>query len=352
MREEAQEEVLEPDLPIIDTHHHLWHLPPPKPDAGQGGEMAKRIAPVFARFPTYAFDQISADMRSGHNVRATVAVEGHNMYRADGPAELRSTGEVEFLNGVAAIGASGMFGDLRPCAGIVGNVDITLGDRLDAVLEAHIRAGGGRYRGVRAARTAYDPDPAILGSGAGQPHRLLDPQFREGARRLGQLGLSLDVWIYEPQLPDVIDLAPAVPQTQLILNHFGCPLGVASYAGRLPERFPIWRENMRALARFPNVSVKLGAFGQPMRGFTYDAAGPLSSEALARTWAPWIETCVEAFGADRCMFESNFPIDWITCSYRLLWNAYKRAVGGASPTERAALFHAAAARIYRLELDP
>jgi predicted TIM-barrel fold metal-dependent hydrolase len=350
MREEAVEEVIEPGLPIIDTHHHLWHLPPPSGEAG-GSEMARRIAPVFARFPRYAFDELSADLRSGHDVRATVAVEGHNMYRADGPAELRSTGEVEFLNGVAAIAATGLFGQARPCAGIVGNVDLTLGDRVEEVLDAHVRAGGGRYRGVRPPGTAYDPDPVILGSGAGEPHRLLDPQFQAGARRLGARGLSLDLWIYEPQLPDLIAFAPKAQDTQVILDHFSSPLGVASYAGRLPERFPIWRENIRALARMPNVAVKLGAFGQPMRGFTYDTAGPLSSEALARTWTPWIETCVEAFGAERCMFESNFPIDWVTCSYRLLWNAYKRAVSGASPQEKAALFHGAAARIYRLDLD-
>jgi predicted TIM-barrel fold metal-dependent hydrolase len=257
-------------------------------------------------------------------------------------------GEVEFLNGAAAIGASGLFGEIRPCAGIVGGVDPSIGEAVEEVLTRHIQAAGGRYRGIRCPGVAYDEDESILGPGAGRPHRLQDERFRAGLTRLAPLGLSLDVWMFEPQLPDLIDLAPALPDTQIILNHLGSPLGVGRYAGRLQERFSIWRDNIRALARFDNVAVKLGGFGMPLRGFRFGVSGPLTSQELAQAWAPYFETCIEAFGPRRCMFESNFPPDLATCSYRLLWNAFKRIAGGASPDEKAALFHDTAARIYRL----
>jgi predicted TIM-barrel fold metal-dependent hydrolase len=347
--DEAHEDILDPDLPIVDPHHHCWLLPDrPEPNEAELAATARAILPAHRRYPRYMFEELSADLRSGHNVRATVGVEAYSMYRADGPPALRSLGEVEFLNGVAAIGASGQFGDLRPCAGIVGGgVDPAMGEGLEEVLVAHIQAAGGRYRGIRLGGVAWDEDETIAGPG-GRPQRLLDPALRAGLGRLAPLGLSLDVWLYEPQLPDLIDLAGALPDTQIILDHLGSPLGVGRWTGRLPERFPVWRDNIRALARFPNVAVKLGGLGQPVRGFAYPR--PLTSEALAAVWGPWVETCIEAFGAERCMFESNFPVDVATCSYRLMWNAFKRIADGASETEKRDLFAGAARRIYRLEV--
>jgi predicted TIM-barrel fold metal-dependent hydrolase len=269
------------------------------------------------------------------------------MYRADGPATLRSLGEVEFINGVAAIAASGLFGDTRACAGIVGGgIDLTLGEAVEDILKAHIQAGGGRYRGIRCADVVYDEDATILGSG-NKPHRLLDPRFQSGVSRLDPLGLSLDVWLLEPQLPDLVELARTFPGTQIILNHVGSPMGVGRYSGNLQQRFPIWRESIRVLATCPNVAMKIGWLGNPLRGFDY-GEGAVTSETLARHWTPYVETCVEAFGVDRCMFESNFPIDSATCSYAVLWNGYKRTVAGASADEKKALFHGTAARMYSL----
>jgi L-fuconolactonase len=344
------EPIIEPDIPIIDPHHHLWLLPEQVIAARAAGDslLAQALDPMYRRHARYLFDEFLADVRTGHDVRASVFVDGHAMYRATGPGELKSVGEVEFVNGVAAMAASGLFGEFRACAGIVGGVDLSLGDAVEEVLTAHLQAGGDRYRGVRSP-AYYDEDQAILGAGA-RPRRLLDPTFRKGFGRLRPLGLSFDVAIMEPQLPDVIDLARAFTETPIILDHLGGPLGIGRFAGRLTERFPIWRHNMRTLARCENVVVKLGGLGTPFAGFaSYLADPPFTSERLAAEWQPYVETCVEAFGADRCMFESNFPVDSTVCSYPVLWNTFKRIVAGASPEEKTALFSGTARRVYRID---
>jgi predicted TIM-barrel fold metal-dependent hydrolase len=311
---------------------------------------ARMLAPMYRRSARYLFDEFMADLRSGHNVRASVFVDAHAMYRASGPVEMRSLGEVEFVNGVAAMAASGLFGDLRPCAAIVGGVDLCIGDAVEDVLVAHIQAGGGRYRGVRSG-VVYDDDPEILGAGMGQPHLLHHSAFRRGFKQLERFGLSFDAFVLEPQLPDVIDLARAFPETQIVLNHVGVPVGVGRFAGRREERFPIWRERIETLSKCANVVVKLGGLGIPFPGFdSYLSDPPATSEQLAEEWRPYIETCIEAFGVDRCMFESNFPPDSAACSYAVLWNAFKRLATDASEGEKLALFSGTATRIYRLEM--
>jgi L-fuconolactonase len=342
------EAILEPDLPIVDPHHHLWDrtpvfasLPPPK----HGFDRAIR------RAPRYLLDELRADAGSGHNVRATVFVECRSMYRASGPAMLRPVGETEFVNGVAAMTASGLYGDFRACAGIVGHADLTLGEVITEVLEAHLAAGGGRFRGVRHSASS-DADPEVLGPLSGRPAGLYrSATFREGFARLAPLGLSFDAWLIEPQLEDLIDLARAFPETPIVLDHVGTPLGIASYAGRLEERFPVWRDNIRTLAQSANVSVKLGGLAMPFCGFaSFMSDPPAPSTQLAAEWKPYIETCIEAFGADRCMFESNFPVDIGSCSYAVLWNAFKVLAKDYSADEKTALFSGAASRFYRLEI--
>ena len=341
------EEILEPDLPIIDPHHHLWDrrmLPrPPEPMH----PFIKAIEPA----QRYLLDELLADTNSGHNVRATVFLECRAMYRADGPEHLRCLGETEFVNGVAAMSASGIYGETRACAGIVGNVDLQLGDRARDVLERQIAAGNGRFRGIRNSASS-DPDPGVLGPLAGRTAGLYrDSAFRSGFKALAPLGLSFDAWLLEPQLPDIIELARAFPDTQIILDHVGTPLGIASYRGRLPERFGIWRDNIRALARSKNVVVKLGGLAMAFCNFPSFLAEPRApSEQLAREWKPYIETCIEAFGADRCMFESNFPVDMGACTYAVLWNAFKRIAARYSDDEKAALFYDTAARVYKIEI--
>jgi L-fuconolactonase len=344
------EEIIEPALPIVDPHHHLWFRPGSILAALEQQEnlTVRTLLPTFRRHARYLFDEFLADLNTGHNIRATVFVEVRAMYRARGPQVLQSVGEVEFANGMAATAASGLFGDIAMCSGIVGCVDLRLGDAVHDVLLAHMHAGGDRYRGVRATHVAYDADPTVLGGG-GVAHLMLDPRFREGFRHLEPLGLSYDAWQLEYQLPELIDLARAFPNTQIILNHAGGLFGLGPYSGRSEERFMNWHANIRSLAQCRNVSVKLGGLGMPTCGFPSSSSpAPASSAQLAAEWRPYIECCIEAFGAERCMFESNFPVDAATASYAVLWNAFKRVASGASDSEKAALFSGTARRVYRL----
>jgi predicted TIM-barrel fold metal-dependent hydrolase len=346
----ASEPILEPDLPIVDPHHHLWDRTPAMVAAmSLPDHPFSRIIQNNAR---YLLDEFLADLRSGHNIRATVFLECGAMYRANVPDALKCIGETEFVNGIAAMTASGLYGDVRVAAGIVGHANLRLGDAVEDVLRAHIHAGNGRFRGIRHS-ASYDADMNILGLMANRhpPGLYRDAAFREGFKWLHKLGLSFDAWLLEPQLPDLIDLAHAFPDTQIVLDHVGTPLGMASYEGKREARFPIWKENIQKLARSENVSVKLGGLAMPFLGFpTFYSTPPASSETLAKEWKPYIETCIEAFGVNRCMFESNFPVDSGSCTYPVLWNALKRVAQGYSAAEKTALFSSTAARVYRLAL--
>ena len=343
------EPILEPELPIVDPHHHLWDrtaaaiadLPPPR----HPFERIIRLA------PRYLFHDLLADMTSGHNVIATVFLQCGAMHKVDGPVEFRPVGETEFVNGVAAMSASGLYGEARACAGIVGHVDLTIGEKAAEVLEAHIRAGGGRFRGIRHS-ASQDPDPGVLGPLSRTPPGLyLADAFRKGFARLAPLSMSFDAWLVEPQLPDLIDLARAFPETPIVLDHVGTPLGIGGYAGKREERFPVWRDNIRELAKSPKVMVKLGGLAMPFAGFpTFMSDPPASSTQLAAEWKPYLETCIEAFGAERCMFESNFPVDLGSCTYATLWNAFKVFAKDYSAAEKAHLFSGSASRFYRLAL--
>ncbi|ODT88423.1 amidohydrolase family protein [Phenylobacterium sp. SCN 70-31] len=341
------EAILEPELPIIDPHHHLWNQRTyATPTVAKHAFMT-----AIERTPRYLLDELLADTGGGHNVIATVFLECGAFYKADGPEAFRPVGETEFVNGVAAMSASGMYGDVRACAGIVGKADLLLGDGAKAVLEAHIRAGGGRFRGIRNS-ASWDADKDVLGPlNRVEQGLYLDSTFREGFRHLGPMDLSFDAWLLEPQLPDLVDLARAFPGTTIVLDHVGTPLGRGVYEGRLSERFPIWRDSIRELAKSENVSVKLGGLAMAFCNFPSFLAEPRApSQQLADEWRPYIETCIEAFGADRCMFESNFPVDIGACDYPTLWNAFKRLAAGASAEEKAALFAGTARRVYRLDV--
>ena len=341
------EAILEPELPIVDPHHHLWDRRTYQTPAAAEHPFMTAIEPA----KRYLLDELMADTVSGHNVVATVFVECGAFYRADGLTEMRVVGETEFVNGVAAMSASGLYGDFRACAGIVSRADLLLGDGVKAVLEAHIRAGGGRFRGIRNS-ASFEADKEVLGPlNRVEAGLYLRDDFRAGFKHLAPLDLSFDAWLLEPQLPDLIDLARAFPDTTIVLDHVGTPLGRGSYEGTREERFPIWRDNIRELAKSPNVVVKLGGLAMAFCNFPSFLAEPRApSEQLAREWGPYIETCIEAFGPDRCMFESNFPVDMGSCSYATLWNAFKRIAAGASAAEKAALFSETAKRVYRLEV--
>ena len=329
--DQLREEILEPALPIVDPHHHLWDHP---------GEH-------------YFLDDLLQDTATGHDIRATIFVQCGAMYRAAGPEEEKPLGETEFVTGAAAQSATGKYGSTRACAGIIGMVDLTLGDRVETLLAAHQAIAGPRFVGVRN-RTAWNASPEVRSNLVTPPPGPLEhPAFVAGARRLAALGLTLDVWAYHTQLPLVAALARAVPELTLVVDHVGGPLGVGPYAGRRAEVFPGWKRDMLALAALPNTVVKLGGLAMQVNGFDFHhRPEPPGSAQLAEAWKPYIETCIEAFGAARCMFESNFPVDKGMCSYPVLWNAFKRLAAGAGAAEKAALFRGTATRIYGLERLP
>jgi predicted TIM-barrel fold metal-dependent hydrolase len=347
---EAPEAIIEPELPIIDAHHHLWFLSKASLDQMQAMDSPfdHALASVYREHARYLLDEFLADAGSGHNVRASVYVEADSMYRQGGAPGMRSVGEIEFANGVAAMAASGTFGSVRACAAIVGSgAELSLGDAAEGVLRASIQAGGGRYRGVRS-RLAYDRDQRVLGTDVA--YERVDGKFVAGLKCLQRLGLLFEVWVLEPQLPQVLSLARAFPDTQIIVNHLGTPLGVGRYADTRDERFPLWRDNIRSLAACSNVAMKLGGLGLPICGFPSFMAQPrFSSLRLATEWKPYVETAIDAFGTGRCMFASDFPVDSGTCSYRVLWNAFKLLAAGASPAEKTALFSGTASRLYKID---
>jgi L-fuconolactonase len=324
---QRREDPIDPAMPIIDPHHHLW-------DRGS----------------RYLLDEIKQDIDAGgHDVRATVYLQCDSMYRADGDATFAPIGETEFVNGVAAMSASGIYGPVRICAGIVGFADLLLGAEVDAVLEAHLRSGGDRFKGVRHC-SVWDADPSIKSTPMDFPKGLLlDSKFRAGFARLARHGLSFDSWLYHTQIPELADLARTFPDTIVVLDHIGAPLGIGVYAGRRDEVFKDWQRNIRELARCPNARVKLGGMGMHVFGFDFEKQPmPPSSSELAEAWRPYVETCIEAFGTSRAMFESNFPVDKRYYGYGVMWNAFKRLAGSYSASEKADLFFNAARDTYRL----
>ncbi|WP_432200561.1 amidohydrolase family protein [Erythrobacter sp. W53] len=341
------EEILEPELAIIDPHHHLWDLRPLLP---MFPEPRHRFIETIVPVAHYTFDQFLADVQTGHNIIGTVFMECGAFYRAGASEAMKVVGEVEYVNGVAAQAGSGLYGNAQLCAGIVGHADLMLGDGVGPVLEALKAAAPERFKGIRH-QGAWDADPEVLGPPFHAPEGLYrDSTFREGFAHLAKQGLSFDAWILEPQIPDVIDLAKAFPDMPICLDHCGTPLGNASYEGRLHERFDIWRENIQALAKCENVSVKLG--GLAMHNCALPEEGPaagVGSETLAALWRPYIQTCIEAFGPERAMFESNYPVDRWGATYPVLWNAFKRLTQGASDDEKHALYARTAARFYGIE---
>ena len=325
------EDPLEPGLPICDPHHHLW-------DCRPGGLS-----------PRYLLDEILKDVTSGHNVVSTVFIECGAMFKSDGPEAMWPVGEVEFVNGIAAMSASGIYGNARIAAGIIGTAHLRLGDGAAAVLDALIAAGGGRFRGIRLGGT-WDASDVVPNHRTNPPQGLfLRPDFQAGFAHLGPRQLTFEAWCYHHQIPDVTALARAFPNTTIILDHFGGPIGIGPYAGKHDEVYALWRRNITELATCPNVVAKLGGLNMEVNGFGWhEKPRPPSSQELMEATRPYYEYTIERFGPERCMFESNFPVDKVTCSYTVLWNSFKRLTAGYSAQDKAQLFHDTAARVYRL----
>jgi predicted TIM-barrel fold metal-dependent hydrolase len=294
-------------------------------------------------------DEIVADLKSGHNIVSTVFIQCGAMYKADGPEAMRVIGETEFVNGVAAMSASGSYGPTRIAAGIVGTADLTLGEAVAPVLEAHMQAGGGRFRGIRHIVAWDAAGAAIQNRPMPAPHLCFDQTFRTGFAQLARYGMSFEAWCYHPQIKELIDLARAFPETTIILNHFGGPLGVGPYVGKHAEILPQWRKDIAELATCGNVVAKLGGINMEINGFGWhEQERPPTSQELMEATQPYYEHTIEQFGTERCMFESNFPVDKVSCSYNVLWNSFKRLTMQYSSTDKAEIFHDTATRIYRL----
>jgi predicted TIM-barrel fold metal-dependent hydrolase len=314
------EEIIDPELVICDPHHHLWLEP-------------------RERFPrSYTVEELTADTGSGHRIEKTVFIECKSEYRADGPESFRPIGETEF---VVASEPTGLI------AGIVGFADLRTTD-IDDVLAAHVEAGAGRFRGIRQI-SAYDPNPEVVTASQNPPDLMSQPAFRSGFAALGRAGLSFDAWLYHPQVPQLADLARAHPEVTIIADHLGGPLGIGPYAARHEDALRDWRSFMEGLSTCSNVFVKLGGIGMPSLGQQWhEHAVGATSEEIARSWGQEIRWCIEQFGVDRCMFESNFPVDSVSFGYPVVWNAFKRITADASKSEKAALFHDTATRVYRI----
>jgi predicted TIM-barrel fold metal-dependent hydrolase len=317
--------VIDPDLPIVDTHHHFYDT--------QGY--------------TYRLDDFLDDVNSGHNVVATVYVQAYWSYRTEGPENMKPLGETERALAMAA--EAGRRGTRsRVCAAIVGYAELTLGAEVEPVLAAQIVVGAGRFKGIR---YITGRNPHFIASISNPPAfgLMATDAFRAGFALLDRFKLSFDAWLYHPQIEELVDLARAFPHTPIVLNHFGGPLGIGPYRGKRQEVFADWHKAIKTLATCPNVHMKLGGQGLVLSGFDFNKREmPPSSAELAGAWGPYILAVIEAFGVKRCMFESNFPPDKNTCSYAVIWNAFKRIATGATAEEKRALFHDTASRFYRL----
>ena len=326
----APSTALDPAMPIVDPHHHLF------------GSSEDKLF--------YRLEDLRRDLDSGHRVIGTVYVEAYNSgWRKTGPEEMRPVGEVELITEVAEKPVSLASGECQVAAGIVCYADLRLGDRVEEVLQQQIAAAQGRLRGLRHRTQAVDGAVGRVGTNLPKPHLLLDAQFRRGVARLAPLGLSFDSWIYHTQIGELVDLADAFPDQPIVLDHVGGPIGVEEFRSRRAEVLREWESGVRALAARPNVVVKVGGMGMPLYGYGFEQRErPPTATELAAAWKPYIETSIEAFGTNRCMFESNFPVDKQSATYCDLWNAFKLVAQGYSLGERKDLFYRTACRTYRL----
>ena len=319
--DQATELTLEPELPICDPHHHLWDYPDSR----------------------YLLEELSADITSGHNICSTVFVECLSMYETESKIDLAPVGETRFVEAIAASNSIGV------AAGIVSHANLRLGARVDEVLLAHKEASPERFRGIRHS-ASWDASDAVRNSHSNPPPQLyLDEKFRQGFALLSKHDLVFDAWLYHPQLLDLCSLAKAFPYQTIVLDHVGGPLGIGPYANKRAKVFESWQKHINVLSKHENVVVKLGGLGMAINGFDWHKEKlPPSSKQLAQANTPYISYCLETFGVDRCMFESNFPVDKISTSYNTLWNSFKRITKDFSSEEKAKLYHDNAARIYKL----
>lgn len=330
--EGRDEPILEPDLPIIDAHHHLFDLPGNR----------------------YMADDYAADLNAGHNVVASIYCETQAFSRLNGPLHLRPLGEVEFANGVAAAHSTGVYGNARINAAIVGHANLTLGAQVGELLDRCMAAAPDRFRGIRHVTIEYPDDrPFKYVMTFKPPKGVLDhPEFAHGLAEVARRKLIYDAAIFDPSLPRIAAYADRFPDLTIVLNHMGTAIGIDMDANEKAEVFARWGADLRELARRPNVFCKVGGVGMPMWGFRFEERDDvIGYRELADTWRPYVETAIAAFGTDRCMMESNFPPDGRSCGYVPLWNAMKHITREYSASEKESLYFGNAMRVYRVNLD-
>lgn len=322
---QVREEVIDPAREIIDPHHHLW----PKPHL------------------SYDLEELWSDTGDGHNVTQTVFMECGSSYRVDGPEHMKPVGETEFIAAASARAAKQP--GKAQIAALIAHADLRRKD-LDSILDAHDAAARGLFRGIRHAGSCEpDPDVPLRIRGRAPVDLFIDPDFRRGVARLGERGLTFDTWIYHHQIPDYAALARAIPGTTMILDHFGTPLGVGKYAGKRAEIFEKWKDDIAAVAENRNVHAKLGGLAMPDNGFGWDTRDkPPTSDEFVEAQAPWYHHTIKVFGPERCMFESNFPVDRLSISYRTLWNGLKKIAADYPEAAQAAMFSGTAKKVYKL----
>jgi predicted TIM-barrel fold metal-dependent hydrolase len=319
------EEIFDPSRRIVDCHHHL------------------EVQPLTQGNDIYFLDDLTRDITDGHLIEATVYIEDHSHYRTDGPEHLRPVGETEFANGQAEEAARRCV-NARVCAAIVSHANLDLGDAVEEVLLAHQEAAPDRFRGIR---DILCPNP-LRGEYTDERHRLLNPNYRAGLATVGRLGLSAEAMIFDFQLPDLIETARALPDLPIVLNHLGGVIVIGPYKDKREEKFVKWSADIAELAKCENVLVKLGGMNMFITGFGWDPADPPSSDELVAATGRYFHHAIDQFGPDRCMFESNFPIDAAGGPYRTLWNSFKKIASRYTEDEKNAMFSGTAKRHYKI----
>ena len=324
--DQVQEEIIDPEREIIDPHHHLWR----------------------GRWFDYLLEDLWADTGSGHNVTKTVFIQCRAEYRTAGPEHLKPVGETEFVAEIAQQSQKGSETQAR-IAGIIAHANLTLGDVVEEILDAHEDAGRGLFRGIRHAGAREENPDALMIQGLGEKGLFDREDFRQGVRLLGRRGLTYESWHYHHQIRSFTTMAKAVPDTVIILDHFGTPLGVGPYAGRRDEIFQEWKKDIAELAKCENVYAKLGGMAMPDNGFGWHLrAVPPTSDELVKAQKEYYLHTIECFGPNRCMFESNFPVDRLSISYHVVWNGFKKIVAEFSEDEKDMMFSDTATRVYNL----
>ncbi|MGI9220701.1 MAG: amidohydrolase family protein [Woeseiaceae bacterium] len=325
---QVEEDIIDPERPIIDPHHHLWNDKEGK---------------------DYEIETLWSDMAAGHNILGTVFVECSTNYRKDGPENLRPVGETDYVVRQAAMSREGSSSQQPPILGIVSHANLKLGDAVVEVFDAHCEAADGLLRGIRHSVAYYPHPPAVERYTGRIRHLLMDEDFRKGFAHLAPAELSFDAWLTHEQIPELTDIARAFPETTIIFDHFGGPMGIGDYADRQAEIFPQWQKDVAELATCDNVVAKIGGLAMPINGWGWNERDtPATSDELVATHEAYYLHTIDAFGPDRCMFESNFPVDRLSVSYNVLWNAFKKIASRFSEMEQEAMFRRTAERVYRI----